>query len=108
MTGRRVLLLVGLALVVGGLLFGFLPRTVSGVSCGSAFVENRHAANSADLLGAILGESTGIADRCSDVRSASRIPALVLLALGGVLAVGSAFVGPEPGSRPEQPEQHPG
>jgi hypothetical protein len=104
MDARRVLLLVGLALFAGGLLFGFLPRTVSGVSCGSAFVENQHAPNVADLTAVMLGRSTDIADRCSDVRSSGRIPAIVLLVLGGGLTVGSAFVGAEPGTpHPEQP-----
>lgn len=107
MDARRVLLLVGLALVAGGLLFGFLPRSVSGENCGSAFVENR-SVWTADVGNAMGGRSTNIADRCSDTRSSGRIPALVLLVLGGMLAVGSVFIGPEPGSRAEQPQQHPG
>jgi hypothetical protein len=97
MTTRRVLLLAGLALVAGGLLFGFLPRTVSGENCGSAFVANRNAWV-ADVGNAVGGRATDIGGRCSDARSSGRVPAFVLLALGGVLAVGSAFVGPEPGT----------
>jgi len=93
MDARRVLLLVGLALFAGGLLFGFLPRTVSGVSCGSAFVENRNAWV-ADVGNAIGGRATDVAGRCSDARSSGRVPAFMLLAVGGMLAIGSMFVEP--------------
>jgi len=91
MDARRVLLLVGLALFAGGLLFGFLPRTVSGVSCGSAFVENRNAWV-ADVGNAIGGRATDVGGRCSDAQSSGRIFAFVLLGIGVTLAVGSEFV----------------
>src|SRR6266568_2662789 len=92
----RVLLVVGLALLAAGLLWGFLPRSAGGVGCGSAFVGSR-AAEMADLTGAIDADTTGMpmdrsvgyyADRCADVRSAGRIPAILLIAAGTVLSLG--------------------
>jgi redox-regulated HSP33 family molecular chaperone len=89
----RILLAAGLVLLAGGLLIGFLPRSAADVSCGSAFHGNGDAlgadfgrAAAADSAGVRLGSVTAISDRCSDARSATRIPAIVLLVLGGAAA----------------------
>jgi hypothetical protein len=102
MTIRRTLLLVGLALVAGGLLLGFLPRSVSGVSCGSPFIASK-APFVADLSDALFGRDRDIAGRCADARSAGQVPAILLLVVGGVLSLGTLYV---EASAAEKAERH--
>lgn len=90
------LIWAGIAVLAAGLLTGFLPLRAHGTSCGSAFVASDDA-TVADLSTAIRrdqqglpveGSGTGVSDSCDSMRSLVRIPAIVLLALGGGLAAG--------------------
>lgn len=83
------MLLAGLAVVAGGLVLGFLPASSDGVGCGSAFAP----AYAAQLVGG-----------CEEPLSGRRTPAVVLLAVGGVAAVGAAFAG---SARPARPDVDP-
>jgi hypothetical protein len=76
----------GLAVLVVGLLIGFLPTSTGGASCGSAFVAST-AAREADFADALAG-GDAIADRvntCEDRRALLRIPAVALIAVGAGL-----------------------
>lgn len=75
-----MLVLVGAALVAGGLALGLMPVRADGVACGSAF-----RASSA-------GRGLFAEPACDGPRSMWRVPAVALLAAGGVLAVGGAVV----------------
>lgn len=100
MTTRRVLLLVGLVLLAGGLLMGFLPRSAGGVSCGSPFAASNQSAYTRDLVNSMYGQRTDVAAQCAAARSSGQVPAIILSVAGAMVLVGSAFVTP---SRPEQP-----
>jgi hypothetical protein len=101
----RVLFVVGLGLLAGGVLLGFLPRSAGGVDCGSAF-RSSDAAAVADYGRAIDADRTGddldslspSADRCSDARSTTRGPAVVLITLGAAGVAAGLVVGA--GGRP--------
>ncbi|MBO0879703.1 MAG: hypothetical protein J2P17_04900 [Mycobacterium sp.] len=90
MSAARVLSLVGVLLVVAGLVTGFMPVSAQGTNCGSAFHASRDA-EIADLTNAMEADSAGVslfnvgstAEACSSLRSTVRIPAVVLLVLGG-------------------------
>ena len=76
----------GLAVLVVGLLIGFLPTSAGGVSCGSAFVAST-AAREADFADALAG-GDAIADRvntCQDRRGLLRIPAAAFIVVGAGL-----------------------
>jgi hypothetical protein len=77
MSNRAVVALVGFALLVVGIVFGLLPVSASGFSCGRVF----HGADP----GAFEGS-----DRFCAVELNSRLPAVVgPLVVGGILLVGS-------------------
>ena len=100
MTGRTVAATLGFVLILAGAVVGFLPRTVQGVSCGSAFLDNGSAA-----ITDLIGETRGAASACDDARSTTRLPALILLPIGAVLLVGSAL-GRQPGGTQQPPTPH--
>lgn len=94
---NRKLIWAGLVVLAAGVLAGFLPVRSHGTGCGSAFNASSDA-GSADLDAAIRrdraglppGESTGeVAESCDSLRSLVRIPAIVLVAVGGGLAAGA-------------------
>lgn len=96
-SAARGLSLVGFLVVVAGLITGFMPVSAQGTNCGSAFHASRDA-ETADLTHAMEADGAGVslfdvsstADACSSLRSTVRIPAVVLLMLGGcVLLVGA-------------------
>lgn len=73
MTGRSVAGVTGMALLLTGVLLGFLPRTAQGAACGSAPV------------------ARGIpSTACIDVRTAAQIPAILALTFGVALALGAS------------------
>lgn len=98
MTTRAAVVLAGLALAAAGLVLGLIPQSTAGVSCGSAF-HRTDKAETADLTAAILADNGGpqpgpsVADRCDDATTSRRIPAIVLLVVGGVLAAGAGLAG---------------
>ena len=71
----RVLVLVGVAVALGGFVLGMVPVESAGSACGSSFVRGT------EYHDALVG-SMG----CSDVRSAHLPWAWALITMGGVLA----------------------
>jgi hypothetical protein len=96
---KRVLITLGLVLFIGGIGLGFLPVSVGRVGCGSAFVGSDYASE-AELTNTMLGPASDETEvRCDSARSATRIPAIILLVVGlGLAAAG----GVAPGRKPEQ------
>jgi hypothetical protein len=93
----RAVLAAGLALIAGGLLVGFLPRTASGVRCGSAFHGTSDAqtadyttAIQADQAGLPAGPVTTAVDACNVARSQPRTVAVTLLILGAASTLAAA------------------
>ena len=91
MSSRDVLRLVGSALMVVGLVLGFLGIERSGVDCGSAFSSSGilEPSTTRDLLGITERQ---VAD-CEDALASRKTIAVVMLAGGAVLTIGSQFVG---------------
>jgi hypothetical protein len=88
MSRRRVLAVIGLALLAAGLTVGLLPRSAQGVTCGSVFVGRGNA-----FVSDLLGETRGAEAQCADERAAARLPAVGLLVGGAALLIGAAVVG---------------
>lgn len=108
----RVLLATGLVLLGGGLLVGLLPRSAGSVSCGSAFRPSGDAlsadfgrAASADRSGVLLGSPTAVSDRCGDLRSAARLPAVALLVLGAAGVAGGMVAAAGATGRPREAQE---
>lgn len=87
----RTLIVAGLALLAGGLILGFLPKTAAGpfgpVACGSAFHGTGDAASAdfQDTLGAGVSAPLGSAEAaCAAARSNARTAPIVLMVLGSV------------------------
>ncbi|MEP9384534.1 hypothetical protein [Nocardioides sp. KR10-350] len=89
-----VIALFGLVFVVAGLVLGYVPVHVSGVSCGSAFNPSDDAAYVRDLTHAMagMGVSTDVTDACDSARSNWNMVAILLLVLGGLVLVVGAVV----------------
>ncbi|GAA2209612.1 hypothetical protein GCM10009850_050710 [Nonomuraea monospora] len=86
--GPKIVAFVALVLIGAGVLTGFLPVTAGGHECGSAFVE----AVPDEILSPIASYAWPfLMDECRDVRSLVRIPAIVLMAAGGV-TIGAAVL----------------
>lgn len=86
MKAKHVAVIAGLLLAVG-LFVGFAPVSSGGVACGSAFSPSRDALRS-DFINAGYGRSTNARGGCEATRSAMRIPAILLTALGGIGLLG--------------------
>lgn len=77
---------VGAVLLAIGLILGFGGITKGGVSCGSAFKPDDHAAKVSDLTNAMTGYGdTGSAGSCADATGSRKTIAWALTAPGGVL-----------------------
>lgn len=94
---RMMVGVLGAVLLIAGLIFGFVPvsTTVSGVECGSAFAPDYSSADRKasidNMTSAMLGEYSLPADYrslCHDALPATRIPAIMLTALGAVTLLG--------------------
>jgi hypothetical protein len=71
---NRRLLLTGFALLLAGLITGLQPLRIGVEDCGSALVETNGVAS--------------ISEVCDAARADARTPAVALLVVGGVLALG--------------------
>lgn len=87
----RLLIVIGCVFLAGGVLLGFAPQHVDGVSCGSV-LHASNAAQVADLVTSFNGEVGDTSTRCDDRRSAYRPLVLLLLGLGAASLVGAALV----------------
>lgn len=99
----RILIALGLALLAGGLILGFLPKTAAGslgpVSCGSAFhgtgaatVDDYQATLSGGAADLSLSPLSSTSAACAAARSNAKTAPIVLLVLGGGLLVGGVVV----------------
>lgn len=86
---KRVLVLIGLALIAAGLVVGFaLPVNSGEYDCGTAFhASDVGAQEFSDTLSGGEGESN-----CDEARSSARTLPVVLLVLGAVALIGAPFV----------------
>lgn len=99
----RVLLGIGLAVTVLGLLLGLIPGSVSDVPCGSPWVRDTATTDAAtrgsrlgsDLIGGQVGrrfESTDYTQMCSDELGSRGVVGGVLAGLGVLTLLGAALV----------------
>lgn len=89
---NRVMVVLGIALLAAGLVVGFFIHVhAGGYDCGTAFRDGGKAFQ-ADLRDAITGGS-GVSG-CDSARSSAKVLPIVLLVIGAVALVGSAFVTP--------------
>lgn len=98
----KVLSWVGLAVLAVGVLVGLIPVSSGGSSCGSAFFGSDDAYVS-DLVDSFSGISGSSAESCDGLRSVIRVPAIVLLVIGGGLAGVSAAQWSDARAREAQP-----
>ena len=78
----RAIAFVAFLLIGSGVLTGILPVTEQGEKCGSAFKGISLSEDDTDSLSS-AGQWKQVAS-CEDVRNLVRIPAIVLIAAGGV------------------------
>lgn len=90
MSAPGIIKWIGAALLLAGLIVGFVPVSSGGVSCGGAFWESSDARVD-DLVRTMRADSLGIGhldelspaeDACDSLRSVVLIPAAVLGGLG--------------------------
>lgn len=82
---KKLLLLLGGALLGAGLILGLVPMKASGTNCGSALFTSNDA-RVADLTDAMIGlRSRDRADACEDALSGRRAVALAVGGPGAVL-----------------------
>ena len=93
----QLLIVGGLALLVGGLILGFMPKTAAGpfgpVACGSAFHGTDDAAvtDFQDTLGGGATAPLGSASSaCAAARSNAKTAPILLLILGAGALIGGA------------------
>lgn len=113
----RILFALGLALLAGGLLLGFLPHSAPGaygslVACGSAFRGSDDAAVD-DIQSTLQGGPASLgpsplgsaSSACSAARSNARAPAVVLLVLAaGLVLAGLVVLAPHDPPRADRPD----
>lgn len=101
MSTRRMIALLGLALVVVAVVFAVLPVSRHAVNCGSVMSAS-HDADQADLENSLEDAMAGgspdvnskpLQDACDDARSTYRTVALVTVIPGVVLLLGALLVG---------------
>jgi hypothetical protein len=84
----KAIAFVAFLLIGSGVLAGILPVTEQGEQCGSAFKGISLSENETDSLS--YARHLERVESCEDVRNLVRIPAIVLIAAGGVTLLAAA------------------